>query len=100
MTYPCAMTVDQIVGERFAIVMFRKGLSQTKLAPRLGITQTALSKKLHGDRPWTLEELLTMASILDMPVEEILAELPHLDSNQEPCGFWLGGIPFGFPSAA
>lgn len=87
------MTVDQIVGERFAIVMFRKGLSQTKLAPRLGITQTALSKKLHGERPWTLEELLTMASILDMPVEEVLAELPHMDSNHEPCGFWVAGVP-------
>ena len=94
------MTVDQIVGERFAIVMFRKGLSQTRLAPRLGITQTALSHKLHGKRPWSLTELLTMASILDLPVEEVLAELPHMDSNHEPCGFWSASLASVLPLAA
>jgi len=94
------MTADAIVGERFALVMFRKGLSQTKLAPRLGITQTALSNKLHGKRPWTLTELMTMAAILDMRIEDVLAELPHLDSNQEPCGYWFEPLAFDFHLAA
>ena len=94
------MTADQIVGERFALVMFRKGISQTKLAPRLGMTQAALSNKLHGKRPWSLSELLTMASILDMPIEEVLAELPHMDSNHEPCGFWLAPLASELPFAA
>jgi len=94
------MTVDQIVGERFALVMFRKGLSQTRLAPHLGITQTALSHKLHGKRPWSLTELLKMAALLDMPIEEVLAELPHMDSNHEPCGFWSAPLTSELPLAA
>ena len=94
------MTADQIVGERFNTAMFRKRISQTTLANQLGITQAALSRKLHGDRPWSLTEILTVAAYLDMPLEEVFRELPHMDSNHEPCGFWSAPLASDLPVAA
>lgn len=91
------MVTDALIGARVNGVMFRKRIPQTKLAARLGISQSALSKKLHGDRPWTTDDIYDTARLLRVPVEELLPPLaevlPHLDSNQKPFGYRLQSPP-------
>jgi len=52
--------------------MARKGLSQTALAELLGISQTAVSKRLRGDTPWDINELIRAADTLGVPLETLL----------------------------
>ena len=68
--------VDVVIGERVHAVMWRSKVSQVALARQLGLTQTAVSKKVHGDRPWFVSELLDVAAILHVPVSTLLPEAP------------------------
>ena len=90
---------DARVGERVMMLLFRTKTSQTKLAMRIGLTQTALSRKLHGERKWTLDDLYSISDALGISIFDLLGnqkmpptprggglELPELDSNQQPAG--------------
>lgn len=66
------MTTDVIVGERVHQVMWRNRVSQVQLADKLGMVQSTLSRKLRGQRPWTLDELLSAAAYLEVPVTDLL----------------------------
>ena len=61
---PRGLTPDAAFGQAVNTVMFGAKLTQTRLAKQLGMHQTALSKKLHGERPWTLAEMIQVADIL------------------------------------
>lgn len=90
---------DARVGERVMMLMFRARISQTALARRMGMTQAALSKKIYGERKWSLDDLYSAAASLGVDVIELLEStknaptpkgggnlLPELDSNQQPAG--------------
>lgn len=93
-------TVDQEIGERIHGLMWRQRVSQVRLAAALGVTQGAISKKVHGERPWFASELLDVARALNVHVSALLpglddddpegasvmVPLPRLDSNQQPFG--------------
>jgi transcriptional regulator with XRE-family HTH domain len=81
MAYPCRVTVDEAVGQNLHMTMWRRGIPQTRLAERLGVTQGTLSRKLRGKSPWTLDEVYAAAAALGCDPKELL---PHLDSNQKP----------------
>ena len=49
-------------------------LTQTELARRLGMTQPALSRKLSGARGWDIGELIEVASVLDVPITDLIPE--------------------------
>lgn len=66
-TTPSAATGANVRAE-----MARKGLSQTALAELLGISQTAVSKRLRGDTPWDINELIRAADTLGVPLETLL----------------------------
>lgn len=66
------MNADAIAGERVHILMRRQSMSQSDMAAHLLIDQSSMSKKLYGKRTWTLDELLTAARVLDVPVTELL----------------------------
>lgn len=55
--------------------MWRKRVSQQKLAEALGTTQSSVSKKVRGTRPFTLDEILTTAQVLEVPPSELLADV-------------------------
>jgi transcriptional regulator with XRE-family HTH domain len=91
-------TRDQWIGERVHYLMWRQKLTQAKLGAILGCSQTTVSKKVHGERPWFASELLDVAKALNTHVTALLPELddiepdgspaaiplPRLDSNQQP----------------
>ena len=78
--------LDVSVGRRAHHLMWDRKISQASLAPALGMTQTALSRKLRGERKWTLADLVSAARELRVTTSYLLGELPDLDSNQEPAG--------------
>lgn len=69
------MTTNQAVGEKVHSLMWRKRISQQALAKALGTTQSSVSKKVHGARPFTLDELMTTATVLGVKPSELLADV-------------------------
>lgn len=68
------MTTDQAIGERVHAEMWRQRISQARLAELLGITQTAVSRKVRGDRPFFASELVIVAGALDVSVDALLPD--------------------------
>jgi transcriptional regulator with XRE-family HTH domain len=66
------MTTNRQVGELIHHAMWRQRMTQAQVAEALGITQPALSKKIRGSRPWSVDELLRVAEVLGVPVESLL----------------------------
>jgi transcriptional regulator with XRE-family HTH domain len=87
-------TTDVLIGERIHQIMWRQRMTQGQLAARLGLTQTGVSRKIRGERPWFARELLQVAAALNTQVSALLpiefdpdppvVPLPRLDSNQQP----------------
>jgi len=59
----CAIKLRQILKDR--------ALQEQVLASKLGITKSALSRKLNGSRPWKLTEMNRVANYLGMLDHEI-----------------------------
>jgi transcriptional regulator with XRE-family HTH domain len=78
--------VDKIIGENIHRLMWRAQENQTQVAPSLGMSQSALSNKLRGKRPWFASEIEALAERYRVTPGSLFKELPHLDSNQEPIG--------------
>jgi transcriptional regulator with XRE-family HTH domain len=53
--------------------MEAKGFSQNQLGKRLGMDPAAISRVLNGQRKLKIEEATQMAEILELPLEEVLA---------------------------
>ena len=70
------------VGERIHAVMWRQKMSQTRLAPMLGLSQSVLSRKIRGDVPWWLAEVFTAAQVLRVSVGELLPPVPGPDDDE------------------
>lgn len=66
------MSTSEHIGEKVHLLMWKRRIGQKDLAPMLGIGQPALSRKLRGERPWTIEELLELGRILDVPLSDLL----------------------------
>lgn len=56
------------------MLMWDRKLTQTKLATSLGLTQSGLSKKLHGRTGWGVDELAQAAQILGTTVGFLFGE--------------------------
>lgn len=52
--------------------MRASGYSQNRLAPRLGVTQQALSRRLTGDVAFDVDELAVIARLLNTSVESLV----------------------------
>ena len=96
------------VGVEVKVWLTRRGMSQKALADALGITPSALSRRLRGAMDFSVNELGQVAGLLDITLADLLgpsilqarrsprtelvgagasgasAQLPRLDSNQQP----------------
>jgi transcriptional regulator with XRE-family HTH domain len=52
--------------------MARRGLTQSDLATKAGMSQPALSRRLTGDAEWTVSELYAVAMVLRVQVTALL----------------------------
>jgi lambda repressor-like predicted transcriptional regulator len=61
----CAMTTfDEALGAAVHQAMWVRRLQQIDVAPRAGMTQSALSRKMYGKRPWSAEDVLQVAEAI------------------------------------
>ena len=74
-------SVDECVARNVRAELARRLLSQTVLADALGISQSAVSRRLLGTTSWTIAELATVARLLKVPMTVLVPE-----SADEPAG--------------
>lgn len=105
---PQADQAAAVVAARIHSLMWAKRVTQGQLAGLLGVTQGVVSRKLRGHSPITLPELFTIAGALGVDVTQLVdengpgtvvvtvpgpaAQLPRLDSNQQPSGYASGQV--------
>lgn len=79
--------MDAEVGRRVHMLMWSTKLTQTDFAPRIGLTQAGLSKKLRGERGWSVGELVSVAAALGTTVAYLVGEtLDITGPDSEPVG--------------
>lgn len=61
----CAMT--KIIGETVAKAMEETGMSQNKLAAKIGKSQSYVSLRCRGEQAWTTDDIDAIAKVLGMP---------------------------------
>lgn len=79
-------SADAEVGRRVHMIMWDRQLKQTELGPRIGMEQSTLSKKLRGLRPWSLEEVVTVARELHTSVAYLIGEVDDAGNMVHPLG--------------
>lgn len=60
------------IGERIKAIRLKKGISQQKLADRIGVTQSAVSHLEIGMRGLHLEPIIQIANAFEISVDELL----------------------------
>jgi len=55
--------------------MARRSHSQVSLAPLVGMRQQALSRRLSGRTPFTIDELARIASALEVPLSHLVSDV-------------------------
>lgn len=60
------------VGRNVQAEMVRRGITQTTLAPRLAMTQQALSRRISGHTAFKVDELQQIADLLGVPITDLL----------------------------
>ena len=55
--------------------MYKKGITQKKLAERIGISTNSMCRKLNGTREFTIAEANNIAKVLNLEQEEKLKEI-------------------------
>lgn len=67
------MTPDEALGRVIHMAMWERRVSQSALAPKLGMDQSTLSKKLRGLRPWEFSEFIAAADELHIDARDLLS---------------------------
>jgi len=60
------------VGENVHRIMWRRRLRQVDVAGAVGVSQSALSRKMRGEVDFTIDEVLAAAEYFDVPLGELL----------------------------
>lgn len=55
--------------------MYKKGITQKKLAESIGISTNSMCRKLNGTREFTISEANNIAKVLNLGQEEKLKEI-------------------------
>ena len=61
----------QRVGVEVRVALTRRGMTQTDLAQQLGLSQTAISRRLTGEVPFDVEELAATADFLAVEIADL-----------------------------
>ena len=85
---------DEQLGEAVHQVLWRRKIRQTEFAKGvLGITQSAFSRKLRGERPFFAVELSMIAAALGVSVTELMPEFEIRPDGGDDGGQSAGGAP-------
>lgn len=67
-------STSEIVARNVRAEMAAQRWSGARLAQRLGISQSALSRRLTADLPFSVEQLGDIADVLNVPMSALLAD--------------------------
>ena len=86
-THP--ITTRDVVAANVRAEASRLGYNQVRLGKTLGISQGAITKRWRGERPWQLEELDSLATVLGISVADLVTPTGRemrlrQDSNLQP----------------
>lgn len=70
------MPTAAVTASRIREHMRRAGLNQGDIATALGKSQPQVSQRMRGEVDWRLAELHAIATLLDVPVSELVADEP------------------------
>lgn len=59
-----------MIASRLKPKMRKAKINCMELAEMIGITNSALSRRMNGVTPWLMPEVVTVAKILDIPPDE------------------------------
>ena len=76
--------IDIYVGQRLKQKRTLLGLSQTKMADKLGITFQQVQKYEKGTNRMSASRLIDLASVLDVPITYFFDDMPDTVSKQSP----------------
>lgn len=65
-------TASAIVSRKVKGVLAELDVTQTELGHRLGMAQKTVSKRITGETPWRVDDVVDVAQALDVPLERIL----------------------------
>lgn len=72
--HPQAVTPTDRVALEVKALMGRYGVTQMKLTEVLGVTQSAISRRLHGTTPFDVNEVGVLANFFGVTMGELLGE--------------------------
>lgn len=67
------MSIVAVVAANARGEVARAGLTQVQIGGVLGISQVVVSRRLRGLTPVTVRELVLLARLVDVPLEQLLA---------------------------
>ncbi|QFG09709.1 hypothetical protein PBI_PIPP_38 [Gordonia phage Pipp] len=73
---PATAETNAAIGELVHQHMWRRKITQTQIGARIGIGQSAVARKLRGERPFAVDELMAIAAFLDVPITDLLPTEP------------------------
>ena len=68
------------------MIMWDRRMKQAELAEALGLEQSALSKRLRGERGWSVSEVLIAARHLGTTISYLAGETDNPHPDQDPDG--------------
>ncbi|PPF64569.1 hypothetical protein C5E11_04045 [Clavibacter michiganensis] len=72
---------DRNIGQSVRLAMADKAVSQYKLATHLGVSQPAVWRRLNGEVPFGYAQLASIAALLGITVEQLVATSALADSQ-------------------
>ena len=71
--------VNEILARIKEEIKKRRGLTQKKVARKMGISPSEFSKILIGDRPFKVRQLIQIAEILEMDIQDLIPGDERID---------------------
>ena len=65
-------SLDEQIGMRVHQLMWQKRVTQTALAPQIGVAQSVLGRKLRGTVTWTARDVVAAAGALGVTPNDLL----------------------------
>lgn len=67
------MDLNQGISTEVKVLLIRKGRHQTELASHLGIAESVLSRRMRGEVPWDVLELVAVAEFFETSVVDLFS---------------------------
>lgn len=80
------------VGKNISLILQEKGINQTTLAEKMGISKQVMSKIINGQKAINILEMKHIASILETNVDRIMNISEEYDMADESLVMLMGAI--------